>query len=90
MNGTALVPLVHGLLAGGYAVAALFFLKFWVRTRDRLFAMFAAAFALLSVHRILAVATFNWFGEDVWLYVIRLAAFVIILVAIIDKNRASV
>lgn len=88
MNGTALVPLVHGLLAGGYAVAALFFLKFWTGTRDRLFLMFAAAFALLAVQRVLAVATLNWFGESVWLYAIRLAAFVIILVAIVDKNRA--
>lgn len=88
MSATGIVPLVHGLLAGGYAVAALFFLKFWSRTRDRLFAMFAAAFALLSIHRVLAVVTLNWFGESVWLYVIRLVAFVIILVAIVDKNRA--
>lgn len=85
---TALVPLVHGLLAGGYAVAALFFLKFWSRTRDRLFVMFAAAFALLAIHRVAAVVTYNWFGESVWLYVVRLIAFILILVAIVDKNRA--
>lgn len=86
---SAAVPLVHGLLAAGYAVCALFFLKFWSRTCDRLFAMFAAAFALLAVHRVLAVLTYNWFGESVWLYVIRLVAFVLILVAIVDKNRAG-
>src|SRR5688572_13722616 len=40
---------VAGLLVMGYAVAALFFLRFRRETRDRLFAFFAAAFALLAL-----------------------------------------
>ena len=86
MTTPAMVALMQGALAGGYAVAGLFFLKFWARTRDRLFAMFAASFWLLAVHRVLAVA-FASAADDTWLYVIRLVAFLTILFAIIDKNR---
>ena len=31
-----------GVLTAGYWIAALFFLRFWQRSKDRLFAMFAA------------------------------------------------
>lgn len=86
---TGTVGLIYGLLAGGYAVAALFFLKFWVRTHDRLFALFSAAFALLAVQRVLAVLTADWFENTTWLYLLRLIAFLVILVAIIDKNRTK-
>lgn len=80
---------ISGVLAGGYAVASLFFLRFWRRTRDRLFAWFAASFALLLVQRIaLAAAAAADVNTD-WLYVVRLLAFVLIIVAIVDKNRTS-
>lgn len=84
----SLVLLVYGALATSYAIVGMFFLKFWARTRDRLFALFAAAFWLLALHRALAVVTYNWFADSTWLYVLRLVAFVVILAAIIDKNRA--
>lgn len=80
---------ISGMLAAGYAVAALYFLKFWRQTRDRLFAFFAASFALLFVQRIaLALAT-DLIADAHWYYVVRLLAFVLIIVAIVDKNRAS-
>ncbi|HYO75195.1 MAG TPA: DUF5985 family protein, partial [Thermoanaerobaculia bacterium] len=44
-----MINLISGALFAGYAVAALFFLRFWVSSRDRLFAMFSAAFAILAV-----------------------------------------
>jgi len=80
---------IAGALATGYAVAGLFFLRFWTRTRDRLFAIFASAFWLLAAQRIgLAAAAYHGF-DTTWLYGLRLIAFLLILAAIVDKNRAT-
>ena len=87
--GDALTPLVSGLLVMGYAVAGLFFLRFWRETRDRLFGIFAGAFWLLALQRLLLALFQDPDNEQVWLYGIRLLAFVLILVAIIDKNRGG-
>ena len=74
-----------GMLMTGYITVALFFLRFWVRTKDQLFGAFAVAFALLAVQRALLASHFT--GEaPVWIYVVRLLAFVIILLAIAGKN----
>ncbi|NUQ20278.1 MAG: hypothetical protein HOQ09_04890 [Gemmatimonadaceae bacterium] len=80
---------VAGALAAGYLVIGLFFARFYKRTRDRLFLMFAIAFWVLVVQRIATVLTAEWIEDTTWLYGLRLLAFVIILVAIIDKNRAT-
>ena len=81
--------LVSGALLAGYAVVALFFLKFWRRTGDRLFGFFAAAFALLALQRFGLSLLSEEVGEGgEWMYVLRLLAFVLILFAIWDKNRA--
>lgn len=76
-----------GVVAAGYAVAAMFFLRFWRDTGDRLFGLFALAFFVLAVNRIgvglLAVTSEH--GDK--LYWVRFAAFALILLAIIDKNR---
>ena len=68
-------------------VIGLFFLRFYHKTRDRLFAIFAAAFWLLGVNWL----TLMFIQQDearTFLYLIRLLAFVMILYGIIDKNRA--
>ncbi len=72
-----------GVLVTGYAVAGLFFLRFWRQSRDRLFGFFASAFFLLALQRIL-IATSE---PTTAVYAVRLLAFVLILWAIIDKNR---
>jgi hypothetical protein len=76
-----------GALSMGFFVIALFFWRFWRRTRDRFFALFAAAFLIMSANQI----SLLMFGEDSelksWLYAVRLAAFLVILTAIVDKNR---
>lgn len=79
--------MLSGALAMGYAVAAVFFLKFWRQTRDRLFAYFAIAFAILCVHRIAAGTPSSATVNPLWYYVLRLAAFLLILVAILGKNK---
>jgi hypothetical protein len=76
-----------GALAMGFFAVALFFRRFWRRTRDRFFALFSLAFLTMSVNQFLLAVV----GEDSefksWLYVVRLVAFMIILVAIAHKNR---
>lgn len=72
-----------------YAVVALFFLRFWRRTNDRLFLAFAAAFALLAIQRIVLLSTASWLENTAWLYTIRLGAFALLLIAILDKNRVA-
>ena len=79
---------ISGVLAGGYAIAALYFLKFWRQTRDRLFVLFAIAFLLLTVQRVALALGAAWLGNTDWYYVVRLLAFALIMAAIIDKNRA--
>lgn len=78
-----------GILVAGYLVAALFFLRFWKRTGDGLFACFAFAFVLLAVNQ--ALPTFlGVINEDyAGIYLFRLAAFLVIIFAIWRKNLAD-
>ncbi len=85
----AMKEFLWGLLAMASAVASLLFLRYGKVTRDRLFLYFSAAFLAM---------TFNWIGlaDDraghrasvIVAYTLRLLAFVLILIGIIDKNRA--
>jgi hypothetical protein len=78
---------VSGLITMGFVVAGLFFLRFWIRTRRLLFAAFAAAFWLLATNQALLALSGLPAEERSWLYLLRLAAFVIIIIAIALKNR---
>ena len=78
---------VSGLLVMGFLVAALFFLRYWRQTHDGLFAAFSAAFALLALNQTLLVFTHMPVEERSPLYLLRLAAFTIIIVAVVVKNR---
>jgi hypothetical protein len=49
--------------------------------------MFSLAFAVLAVQRFALSVTSVAFEEQTVFYLLRLAAFVIIIVAIVDKNR---
>jgi hypothetical protein len=78
---------IMGAIAMGSAVVALFFYRFWNETGDRLFAMFAAAFLLLGITRLgLAFSQDLAERHTLW-YSVRLTAFLVIIVAIVDKNR---
>jgi hypothetical protein len=77
---------VNGLLSAGFLMAALFFLRFWRRTRDGLFAAFAAAFALLALAQPLPVLTGIPSESEAPIYLIRLAAYLLIIWAILHKN----
>ncbi len=78
-----------GMLVAMCAVVGAFFLKFWRRTHDRLFVAFGIAFWMLGLNwLLLAFTQLDEWGNAV-LYLIRLAAFVLIIVAILDKNRSK-
>ena len=80
---------LSGAVTLGYFVCALFFLRFWRRTRDQLLLAFALAFGLLGVGQgLLALADIPT-EERGPVYLIRLAAFAVIILAIARKNRAS-
>ena len=90
MNPSPAVSLfVAGAMTAGYLLAALFFLRFWTRTRERLFAAFALAFCLMGANQ--AVAGFSRYqhAESSEAYLLRLAAFVVIIIAVLSKNRQT-
>jgi hypothetical protein len=86
MPSPEIYPLLSGMIAMGFAVAGLFFLRFWGRTRDGLFLAFAWAFWLMAANHAL-VPLFGLTREDKsWFYLLRLAAFVLIIAAVLRKN----
>ena len=86
MKETA-IHFMLGAIAMSCVVAASFFLRFWRKTGDRLFGLFGLAFGMLGLNWV-ALAFTRGDELRLMLYAVRLLAFVVILVAIIDKNRA--
>jgi hypothetical protein len=68
---------------------ALFFLNFWRRTGDRFFLAFSGAFLLLMLERIILFAIGVAHEFAAYVYVVRLLAFILIIAAIVEKNRRS-
>jgi len=81
-----LADFMTGAIAMGLAVAGCFFLRYWRESRDRFFGFFALAFFALAVNRALLVFAHASQENALAPYVVRLLAFAIILVAILDKN----
>ena len=81
------VAFIHGAVAMGCAIVAVFFLRFWRHSADRLFLFFTVAFATLGLDYLLlgllAAAT-EW---RVPVFPLRLCAFLVILLGIFDKTR---
>jgi hypothetical protein len=87
MTLTPMFYLLSGLVVMGDLIAAMFFARFWRRSGDTLFAIFAAAFVLLALGQVLLALTNVPVEERSWIYLLRLAAFVLIIVGIVHKNR---
>ena len=84
-----LLDFLSGAITMGFLVCGMFFLRFWVRSRDSLFLSFAIAFWLLAAGQALLALTGIPIEERSWLYLIRLAAFLLIIVAILRKNLGA-
>ena len=87
MDGAAINPLLLGAIAVANLVAALLFLKYWIASRDRFFLYLVASFAIEAVNRAASALVGAPGGESAIHFSVRLAAYVLILLAIWDKNR---
>ncbi|MES1164885.1 MAG: DUF5985 family protein [Verrucomicrobiota bacterium] len=84
---------MHQFILGALTMAScavgLFFLRFWRQSGDRLLLVFAIAFFVLAV---------DWGVRGAWeptletrhyFFLVRLVAFVLLVIGIIDKNRGE-
>ena len=82
---------LHAYLLGAVSalsvVAVVFFLRYWRLSGDRFFLIFAVAFSLMAVNWAAVAVTAPASESRHWVYAIRLLAFLVILAAIVDKNR---
>jgi peptidoglycan/LPS O-acetylase OafA/YrhL len=77
---------LSGMITMGFFIAGLFFVRFWSRTRDRLFLAFAVAFWLFAANQALVPFLDSPGEAQGLLYTLRLAGFVLLIVAIVSKN----
>jgi hypothetical protein len=86
MDGAIATTFFAGVIGMGYATAGVFFLRFWTRTRDKLFFAFAIAFWLMAVNQALPVLLQIPSEDQSGVFLLRLAAFGLIILAIVIKN----
>ncbi len=77
---------LSGMVTAGYLVAALFFFRFWRRTKDSLFANFSIAFLLFASGQFGSIWFDGQHDDNTWIFLLRLAGFVLLLVAIVRNN----
>jgi membrane-associated PAP2 superfamily phosphatase len=80
---------ILGAASMGFVCIALFFLRFWRQSRDSFHLLFAGAFALLAVQRVLLAALSDERESLPESYLLRLAAYVLIVVAVARKNAPT-
>jgi hypothetical protein len=81
---------VAGAIAATFAAIGFFFWRFWQKSADRFYVLFAAAFWILSLNRAMTLSSSFVTTEGLPIYyIVRLIAFLLILAAIIDKNYGS-
>lgn len=78
---------MSGAIMLAFMVCGLFFLRFWTKTRDKLLLAFAFAFWMLGTERIFLFAINVESEGRTFVYFFRLAAYALIIWAIIQKNR---
>jgi hypothetical protein len=80
---------LFGVLTALSFVCGLFFLRYWRLSSDRFFAFFSIAFWSLGANWALLVGRDPSDEYTPYFYLLRLFAFVLILLAIVDKNRRT-
>lgn len=80
---------ILGAIAMASLVAAMFFLRFWKNTHDRFFLLFAISFFVEALNRAALGLAAVPNEQEPFFYLVRLCAFVLIIVAIVDKNRVE-
>ena len=83
----SLMPALTGAVATLSLVAALFFLRFWTRTHDRFFLLFALAFAIDGLSRLVVGAIHLSDDTEPYSYLPRLVTRGVSVAAVGLKNR---
>ncbi len=78
-----------GMLTMATLVTALFFLRYWSMSRDRLFLFLSLAFIVMSAAWIVLAMVGPSHAHPDAAYLLRLLAFAAIIIGIADKNRRS-
>lgn len=89
MNATTIAILLDGARVFAGLVIALAFIRIGRTARDRLYHLFAAAFLLMTVSEVLIGLGIKLGDHASPVYLPRLVAFLLIIWAIIDKNRRA-
>jgi hypothetical protein len=79
--------LMLGAIAMASLTATVFFLRFWRDTRDRFFLFFAIAFLIDALNRVILGLKAVPQEHEPFFYVVRLCSYMLIIAAIVDKNR---
>lgn len=88
---------LYGIRVATFFFSGVFFLKFWKASKDRFFLLFCSACWLLALECVIAV---RLLAEDSQIflqvtetsarvYFMRLLAFILIIAAIVEKNRSQ-
>ena len=78
--------MLMGAIAVASFVAGLFFFRFWRSTRDSFFLLFALSFWIEAANRVALGLLFASELEPVF-YLVRVVAYGLIVLAILQKNR---
>ena len=70
-------------------VAAMFFLRFWKKTRDKFFLWFAVSFAIEGINRAALGLSQDPNEGQPFFYIIRFLSYLLIVIAIVSKNLAT-
>jgi len=81
-----MIEFMSGMISAGHLIAALFFVRFWKRTGDKLFAVFAVSFVLFAMSQAALLLSDSPREDARWIYLFRLAGFVLLLGSIVWKN----
>jgi hypothetical protein len=86
------IEFLFGVTFAVFGASGVFFFKFWKASRDVFYLYFCTACWLLAIERVAIIYSDSSFRTPttetaVWIYLIRLVAFLFILVAIVNKNR---
>lgn len=77
---------LSGMITAGFLIAALFFCRFWQRTGDVMFAFLSASFILFACSQAASLLFDTPHDDKTWVYLLRLAGFVLLLGGIVGKN----
>ena len=84
-----MIHMLNGSISMASLVIAMFFLHYWTRTNDRFFLLFSLSFFIQSLNRVLMVLLPGASESSALFYSIRIFSYLLILYAVVDKNRGS-